>query len=111
MDEKCTTERKQPHALVKSGATVFRLVCSLAPLLGVLAEGTSAVTMIPIYVYVLLGVVALAYAGDYAFSFFDDPSEPPRVHSRIPLVGHLIGFLTKGTGYYDETRLAPSFQR
>lgn len=51
-----------------------------------------------------LGIVLLAYALDHAFAWFDDPSEPPRVFHKIPLIGHLIGMSGKGTSYFTLVR-------
>lgn len=32
-----------------------------------------------------------------------DPKEPPLIPSRIPFIGHVIGLLRHGSGYYSET--------
>jgi hypothetical protein len=43
-------------------------------------------------VYGLLGLVFLAYLAEYLLSLKDDSREPPRLHSKVPLIGHLLGF-------------------
>ena len=54
-------------------------------------------------IYALLGLGALAFAIEIISAFFDDPREPPRVFSRIPLLGHAIGLLRNGTQYFAYT--------
>lgn len=34
-----------------------------------------------------------------------DPKEPPLIAPRIPLIGHVIGLLYNGTGYYSKVAL------
>lgn len=29
-----------------------------------------------------------------------DPREPPRVHARIPVIGHILGIIRHGIPYY-----------
>ncbi|KAH8660631.1 cytochrome P450 [Xylariales sp. PMI_506] len=48
-------------------------------------------------------VIILAYGVDYIFSRFDDPQEPRRVGSTLPVIGHLIGILRHGFDYYSIT--------
>ncbi|KAI5468182.1 cytochrome p450 monooxygenase [Mariannaea sp. PMI_226] len=52
---------------------------------------------------VLAGVVILAYSIEFLFIWFDDPREPRRIAPRIPIIGHLIGFLQDGFDYYNFT--------
>lgn len=58
--------------------------------------------------YSLLGLVVLAYGLEWALSLFDDPREPPRVHAKVPLIGHLIGMIQYGVSYYGKTRYTTS---
>ncbi|KAH6893370.1 cytochrome P450 [Thelonectria olida] len=53
--------------------------------------------------YGLLGIAVLAYALEWSLSLFDDPREPPRLPSKVPLVGHLLGMLQNGVAYYNIT--------
>lgn len=55
---------------------------------------------------VLAGILILAYAIDFLFSHLDDPQEPRRVSSHIPIIGHVLGLLRHGFGYYGITRFA-----
>lgn len=54
--------------------------------------------------YTLIGLVGLAYVLDYALGLRYDAREPPRLPSRIPLIGHLLGIVYYGTVYYNQTR-------
>ncbi|CAJ2510213.1 Uu.00g061130.m01.CDS01 [Anthostomella pinea] len=54
--------------------------------------------------YTLAGLVALAYAADFAFGLRDDPREPRRVRPRIPFIGHVLGIVRYGSAYYSQTR-------
>lgn len=54
--------------------------------------------------YGLLCVAVSAYALEWSLSLFDDPSEPPRFQSKVPLIGHLLGLLRTGPAYYTTTR-------
>ncbi|KAK8015477.1 hypothetical protein PG990_008773 [Apiospora arundinis] len=53
--------------------------------------------------YTLIGLVGLAYVLDYALGLRYDAREPPRLPSRIPLIGHLLGIVYYGTVYYNQT--------
>lgn len=53
---------------------------------------------------VLAGAAILAYAIEFLFSHFDDPREPRRVAPKLPVIGHVLGFLRNGFNYYEETR-------
>ncbi|KAH7123176.1 cytochrome P450 [Dactylonectria macrodidyma] len=53
--------------------------------------------------YALLGVVVLAYALEWSLSLFDDPREPPRIVSCVPLIGHLLGMVRYGVSYFNTT--------
>lgn len=54
--------------------------------------------------YGLVGVVLLAYTLELTSALFDDPREPPRVSSRIPVIGNVLGLLRHGTKHYIATR-------
>lgn len=54
--------------------------------------------------YALLGVIVLAYGAEFVMALFDDPREPPRVKTRIPLIGHIIGMIREGKMYYNTLR-------
>ncbi|KAH8882198.1 cytochrome P450 [Thozetella sp. PMI_491] len=53
-------------------------------------------------IYGLAGLIGLVITVDFLFNFQDDPSEPPRVHPKIPVLGHFLGLLRYGTGYSAE---------
>ncbi|KAL9040691.1 MAG: hypothetical protein Q9214_004384 [Letrouitia sp. 1 TL-2023] len=52
--------------------------------------------MIRNLVYVVVGLVLLAYVVDFLFSLLDDPREPPRLRPKVPLIGHLLGIMQNG---------------
>jgi hypothetical protein len=54
--------------------------------------------------YVILGLIVLAYGAEFVMSLTDDPREPPRVKTRIPLIGHIIGMVCEGKMYYNTLR-------
>lgn len=54
--------------------------------------------------YAVLGLAVLGFTSEWAIGAFDDPREPPRLQSRVPLIGHLIGLLHNGMKYYGITR-------
>jgi hypothetical protein len=54
--------------------------------------------------FVIAGVAILAYSLEFLFSHLDDPREPRRVASTIPVIGHIVGFLNRGFDYYGTTR-------
>ncbi|KAI0124113.1 cytochrome P450 [Xylariales sp. AK1849] len=49
----------------------------------------------------LVGVIILAYSVELLFVFLDDPREPRRVSSTVPIIGHFLGFMYHGFDYYD----------
>ncbi|PCH00164.1 Cytochrome P450 [Penicillium occitanis (nom. inval.)] len=49
---------------------------------------------------VLAGVAILAATLHYFFGLKLDPREPPLLPQKVPLIGHLIGFLRNGNAYY-----------
>ncbi|KAI9903489.1 hypothetical protein N3K66_000018 [Trichothecium roseum] len=51
----------------------------------------------------VIGVLALLYGVDFIIAHADDPREPPRLSSAVPLVGHLLGVLRHGPAYYTQT--------
>lgn len=55
-------------------------------------------------IYVLVALALLAYAAEYAFSLEDDPREPPRLPSKVPLIGHVLGLVTSGPSYHSKLR-------
>lgn len=62
------------------------------------------VKMVRELAYVAAGLLLLAYVVDFLFSLGDDPREPPRVSSKIPLIGHVVGLMRHGPTYYRRTR-------
>ncbi|KAI5210029.1 hypothetical protein E4T39_00452 [Aureobasidium subglaciale] len=56
--------------------------------------------------YATVGIVLLAYAAEYLISSRDDPREPKRLRSKVPLVGHLIGIINSGPSYHNRLRNA-----
>lgn len=54
--------------------------------------------------YGLLGLFSLLFTLDWASSLLDDPREPKRVQTKIPLIGHLIGLLRQRTEYIVAAR-------
>jgi hypothetical protein len=54
--------------------------------------------------YGVLALAGLIYSLDWLLSLLDDPKEPPRVNSKIPLIGHLIGMARNGNSYFSQTR-------
>ncbi|KAF4554116.1 Cytochrome P450-like protein 38 [Elsinoe fawcettii] len=50
--------------------------------------------------FAFAGLVAFAYGLQWLKSSFDDSREPPRVHPKIPLFGHLAGMIQRGVDYY-----------
>lgn len=58
--------------------------------------------MIPTLMSVLAVVAATSFFLLYhCFSFPHHSGEPPLIRPKIPIVGHLIGLLRYGTGYYS----------
>ncbi|KAF4331610.1 hypothetical protein FBEOM_14635 [Fusarium beomiforme] len=53
--------------------------------------------------YSVAGFVLLAYAAEWILSLFDDPREPKRLQSKIPLFGHLWGMMKYSSGYHGIT--------
>ncbi|KAH6686665.1 cytochrome P450 [Plectosphaerella plurivora] len=53
--------------------------------------------------YTVLGIIVLGFTSEWAISALDDPREPPRLQSRVPLIGHLMGLLQNGVRYYGVT--------
>lgn len=60
--------------------------------------------MIQELAYGLVGLVSLVYAAEYLFSLRDDPREPPRLQSKVPLIGHVLGFMNNGPSYHSHLR-------
>ncbi|KAK4172380.1 cytochrome P450 [Triangularia setosa] len=54
--------------------------------------------------YGIFGVISLAYLAEYLLAWNDDPKEPTRLRSKIPLIGHLIGIITSGPSYHSVIR-------
>lgn len=54
--------------------------------------------------YGAAGLVLFAYTLEWLFSMSDDPREPKRLQSKIPLFGHLIGMMKYSSGYHGITR-------
>lgn len=54
--------------------------------------------------YVILGLIILAYGAEFLMGLRDDPREPPRVKTRIPLIGHIFGMIREGKLYYNSLR-------
>lgn len=55
-------------------------------------------------VYILLGVFLVSTAIDKYFEYQLNPKEPPLLPQRLPLIGHLLGFLRYGSEYYLKMR-------
>jgi hypothetical protein len=53
--------------------------------------------------YGVLGLVVAAYSIDFGLALFDDPREPQRIRSSIPLLGHLLGLSTDGIAYFNKS--------
>ncbi|KAK4180647.1 cytochrome P450 [Triangularia setosa] len=53
--------------------------------------------------YVVVGLVLLAYTADIFFNGGDDPREPVRIRPRFPLIGHVLGLMAEGPTYYRKT--------
>ncbi|KAF4999358.1 hypothetical protein FGRMN_2499 [Fusarium graminum] len=53
--------------------------------------------------YGIAGFVLLAYGSEWILSLFDDPREPKRLQSKIPLFGHLLGMMKYSSGYHGIT--------
>ncbi|KAF4943229.1 hypothetical protein FSARC_14980, partial [Fusarium sarcochroum] len=53
--------------------------------------------------YSLAGLILLAYGSEWVLSLFDDPREPKRLQSKIPLFGHLLGMIQYSSGYHGIT--------
>jgi hypothetical protein len=51
--------------------------------------------------YATIGTILLAYAAEYLISLRDDSREPLRLHTKLPLVGHVVGFLKSGPSYHN----------
>jgi hypothetical protein len=60
--------------------------------------------MIREILYGVGGLVLFAYSVDLFLSFSDDPQEPRRLPSRLPLIGHLLGIMRLGPVYYNQMR-------
>lgn len=56
------------------------------------------------FVYGVLGLILLAYTVDLYFNIGDEPGEPSRVRSSVPLIGHVLGLMRDGPSYYQKTR-------
>lgn len=58
-------------------------------------------------IFLLLQVIGIAVLVSHLLGRFlmlpHDPKEPPLIPSRIPFIGHVIGLLRHGSGYYSET--------
>lgn len=53
---------------------------------------------------VVAGVAILVATLHYFFGLKLDPREPPLLPQKVPLIGHLIGFLRNGNSYYLDLR-------
>ncbi|KAH8196665.1 hypothetical protein TruAng_009162 [Truncatella angustata] len=51
-----------------------------------------------------IGVIILVYSVEWLLGIFDDPREPRRISSTIPIIGHFLGFMYYGFDYYDILR-------
>ena len=49
----------------------------------------------------IAGVWILGYGLELIFGYYDDPREPRRVASSIPIFGHLFGLLWYGFEYHE----------
>ena len=55
-------------------------------------------------IYIFVGLILLAYVGEYVFAFRDDPREPTRLRSKVPLIGHVLGLIRHGPSYHSKLR-------
>jgi hypothetical protein len=55
-------------------------------------------------VYTVIVLALGCYLSDYLLSMRDDPAEPPRAKSPLPLIGHLLGLIKSGTLYFSQIR-------
>lgn len=55
-------------------------------------------------VLTLTVVTILAYCLELFSRARDDPREPPRLTSTVPIIGHGLGFLRCGFDYYMQTK-------
>jgi hypothetical protein len=54
--------------------------------------------------YGIGALVAVAYAVEYVLTLRDDPTEPPRLRSKVPLIGHILGIITSGPSYHSQLK-------
>jgi hypothetical protein len=66
--------------------------------------------MIHELVYGFVGLVLLAYTAEYLLSLRDDPREPPRLQSKVPLIGHVLGLINSGPSYHSQLRYDNCFR-
>lgn len=55
-------------------------------------------------IYATVAFILVAYVADFLLSLGDDPREPPRLHSKFPLLGHAFGFITRNRAYLTDAR-------
>ena len=60
--------------------------------------------MLKYIIYTAAAVTVACYLVDWLFTLFDDPAEPPRAHPRIPIIGHVLGLVSRGGDYYVDLR-------
>lgn len=60
------------------------------------------------YIALLAGLGAALYLLQHLLSRSHNPREPPLVHPRFPLFGHLYGVLSSGTGYWGQIKIPRS---
>ena len=52
-------------------------------------------------VFLVLGIVAALYfLAERLLSIKLDPKEPPLIAPKVPFIGHILGLIQYGTGYY-----------
>ena len=59
----------------------------------------------PFHLLILGAITALGYIlSQHSL----DPREPPEVHSKIPIIGHILGLMRHGMGYFSRIAYAPA---
>jgi hypothetical protein len=57
----------------------------------------------------MIGVVALCIYLLSKLRFVMDPNEPPLLHPRVPIIGHMIGMATGKSNYLKNLGLVPAY--
>jgi hypothetical protein len=54
--------------------------------------------------YGIVALVLLAYTAEFVLSLRDDSKEPPRLRSKVPLIGHVLGIIRSGPSYHSQLK-------